>query len=65
MPTYAGFLCIRSQITYALFILSDYTPLPKNNKSLVVGEDLNQSNGLVEFSERFTHFLELAIDDTI
>ena len=40
----------------------------KNNKSLMVGEgkyDLNQSNGLVKFSERFIHFLELAIDDTI
>ena len=34
----------------------------------MVGEgkyDLNQSNGLVKFSERFIHFLELPIDDTI
>ena len=38
----------------------------QNNRSLVVGEgkyDLNQINGLVKFSKRFTHFLQLAIDD--
>ena len=64
MPTYASFLCIRSQIMLCFFQTSLlFHQRQKNNKFVIGGGkyNLNDDVGLVKFSERLYHYLRLTI----